>query len=63
MVDHKKRLTTNIVSLLSSLSAVLSMAVDIFIALLLPMPAGIVDSSGHIETQWICLQGKNESAL
>ena len=35
MVDHRKRLTTNIVFLLSSLSAVLSMAVDIFIALLL----------------------------
>ena len=35
MVDHRKRLTTNIVFLLSSLSAVLSMAVHIFIALLL----------------------------
>jgi len=35
MVDHRKRLTTNIVFLLSSLRAVLSMAVHIFIALLL----------------------------
>ena len=35
MVDDRKRLTTNIVFLLSSLSAVLSMAVHIFIALLL----------------------------
>ena len=34
-VDHRKRLTLNIVFLLSSLSAVLSMAVHIFIALLL----------------------------
>ena len=35
MVDYRKRLTTNIVFLLSSLSAVLSMAVHIFMALLL----------------------------
>mgnify|MGYP000347376747 FL=1 len=35
MVDHRKRLTTNIVFLLSSLSALLSIAVRIFIALFL----------------------------
>ena len=35
MVDHRKRLTTNIVFLLSGLIAVLSMAVHILIALLL----------------------------
>ena len=35
MVDHRKRLTTNIVFLLSSLSPVLSIAVHIFMALLL----------------------------
>ena len=39
MVDHRKRLTANIVFLLSSLSAVLSMAVHIFIALVLYLKA------------------------
>ena len=37
------------------------MAVLYFIALLLHLTAGILDSSGHIETQWICLQGKTKA--
>ena len=61
MVDHRKRLTTNIVFLLSSLSVVDGCSYFYSAALALENPAGILDSSGHNETQCICLQGKTKA--
>ena len=61
MVDHRKRLITNTVFLLSTLSVVDGCSYFYSAALALENPAGILDSSGHIETQWICLQGKTKA--
>ena len=64
MVDTGKRLTTN-VFLLSSLSAVLSMAVHIFIALLLHLKTQqeFLTAQATLKRNEYLSAGQNESAL
>ena len=65
MVDHGKRLTTNMVFLVSSLSAVLLMAVHIFIALLLHLKTHqeFLTAQAALKRNEYLSAGQNESAL